>query len=175
MKSLAGTDRCQRGHAAAGGCAGAGVDAGVSLQARFGFAAITAVIMGAELRDRPQQPGNRRCSFAPPGRTASMTGTQTCNARHLIGRGSRPPAPRRCHGARSVSTSIGGMPRPASRAHDRRVARLYGPVSVAGGGGAGGTHACNDAPWGERGLGSSLISPESYVWPRRQAREAQRR
>ena len=64
----------------------------MSLQARFGFAAITAVIMGDELRDRPQQPGNRRCSFAPPGTTASMTGTQTRNARHLTGRGSRPPA-----------------------------------------------------------------------------------
>ena len=135
VSSLAGTDRWQRGHAAVRGRRPQG-PAPLGSRRCYGFPPPSPCGMAlrdderelvqlgmtrAELRDRPREPCNRRCSFAPPGRTAGLTGTQTPTpgtspAADLVLRSATMP---RCC---SAITTIGGMRRAASRPHDRCVA-----------------------------------------------------
>ena len=90
------------------------VDAGVGLPTLFGFAAVAAVITGglSFILDR-RTPRSHRCSAAPPGRTASVTGTDPSTSWAA----SRMPAPRHAsaYGARSAFTTIGGMLQAPSR------------------------------------------------------------
>ena len=72
--------------------------------------------------------------------------------------------PRRCHGVRSVLTTIGGMRRAASRPHDRCMARHYDTVIV-GGGADGGTQARTYALRGKQGLAPGRPAGTSAVPP----------